>query len=112
VPPNLLPTDALSQVVFVHDYLQLIFQDSAFSIYNPLTLQMHGASLRLGQPGFCDLLVGLIGQPLSSVSTSGIESVVLVFAGGAVLSVSRQGSGPEAWQFNCFGQPTVVEQNA
>ncbi len=32
--PKLKPSEPLSQVVFVHDYLQLIFQDEGFNIYN------------------------------------------------------------------------------
>lgn len=32
--PNLIPLEPLSQVVFIHDYLQLVFQDESFSIYN------------------------------------------------------------------------------
>ena len=34
---DLQPVEPLSQVVFVHDYLQLVFQDRAFTLYNVVT---------------------------------------------------------------------------
>ena len=47
--PNLKPSEPLSQVVFIHDYLQLVFQDECFNVYNAAevvwnetTLQMPG----------------------------------------------------------------------
>ena len=33
-PPNLCPAEPLSQVVFIHDYLQLVFQSQCLSVYN------------------------------------------------------------------------------
>jgi hypothetical protein len=110
--PDLLPADPMSQVVFVHDYLQLVFQGSCFSIYNLATLHEDGVLLEQGQPGFCDKLVGLIGQALSMVSSIGESSLTLTFLNGAVLAVAPDGSGPEAWQFNSLGGLIVVEQNA
>jgi hypothetical protein len=109
---DLLPSDPLSQVVFVHSYLQLVFQDSCFSIYNPSTLRVRDTILTFGQPGFADDIVALIGQGLSSVSLDGEDSISLIFKTGAVLSVARGGTGPEAWQYNSLGGPIVVEQNA
>jgi hypothetical protein len=108
--PEILPIDPLSQVVFIHDYLQLVFQDACFSIYNSSELSLGGVSVLFGQPGFCDGLVSLIGQALKSVS--GSPSLTLSFQSGAILVVAQSGSGPEAWQFNSVGGPIVVEQNA
>jgi hypothetical protein len=108
--PDLLPTEPLSQVVFVHDYIQLVFQDACFSIYNIAELRRGDTSVLQGQPGFCDGLVGLIGLPLISVSARPILS--LTFQGGVTLVVTEVCSGPEAWQYNSPGCPIVVEQNA
>ena len=110
--PNLLPTDPLSQVVSIHDYLQLVFQDSCFSIYNAAALCSNGDSLRQDQPGFCDRLVGLIGQSLLGVIARDNSPLTLTFQDGTILSVASDGPGPEAWQFNSVGNPVVVEQNA
>ena len=110
---DLQPEDPLSQVVFVHDYLQLVFQDCAFTIYNTASYSADSGELRQGQPGFCDAIVSLIDQTAQVVALT--SSLLLHFSGGAVVSVHVSDSdscGPEAWQFNRLGGPTVVEQNA
>ena len=109
---DLQPIDPLSQVVFIHDYLQLVFQDRAFTIYNLATYAKSNVSLQQGEPGFCDALVALINQSVQ-VEVSG--RLVFRFSDGAVVSVPTTGQGtrgPEAWQFGEFGGPVVVEQNA
>ncbi|MFA6094970.1 MAG: hypothetical protein WC757_03750 [Candidatus Paceibacterota bacterium] len=108
--PDILPIEPLSQVVFIHDYLQLVFQNACFSIYNAVELRQGNISLSQGQPGFCDGLVSLIGQPLTSASAS--PSLSLTFQSGTVLVLAQSGQNSEAWQYNSFGWPIVVEQNA
>lgn len=108
--PNILPTEPLSEVVFIHDYLQLVFQDACFSIYNAIELRQGNSSLSQGQSGFCDGLVGLIGQPLKAASAN--PSLSLTFQNGTVLAVAQSGHSPEAWQYNSLGQPIVAVQNA
>jgi hypothetical protein len=110
---SLQPEDSLSQVVFVHDYLQLVFQDYAFSIYNQATYTLGAIAIRPGEAGFCDALVSLNGQT-TQVDFAG-NTLSLRFNSGAVVSVESSGAasrGPEAWQFGWFGGPLVVEQNA
>jgi hypothetical protein len=110
---DLQPIDPLSQVVFVHDYLQLVFQDRAFTIYNVATYSCGAVELRQGQPGFCDALVALIDQNAHAEALA--DRLLLQFSGGALLSVPVSGldtRGPEAWQFGQLGGPYVVEQNA
>lgn len=110
---NLQPVEPLSQVVFVHDYLQLVFQDHAFTLYNLTTCSTGSSDFRQGQPGFCDALVSLIDQTARAEALP--DKLLLHFSSGAVVSVPVFGSdarGPEAWQFGQLGGPTVVEQNA
>lgn len=108
--PDIHPIEPLSQVVFIHDYLQLVFQDACFSIYNPAELRQGDSLLSQGEPGFCDVLVSLIGQPLTLASSS--PSLSLTFQGGTILVVAQFGQGLEAWQYAALGEPIVVEQNA
>ena len=111
--PDLQPEDALSQVVFVHDYLQLVFQGCGFSLYNVVTYCQGATTIRQGRPGFSDALVSLIDQTASVETQPG--ALLLRFSGGAILSFPTAGPdvrGPEAWQFNRLGGPTVVEKNA
>lgn len=105
-----VPEAPLTQVVFVHDYIQLVFQDDCFSIYNTAELKQDGNSLLRGQFGFCDALVSLIGLPLTSVSSQPLLS--LRFQGGAEFIVTEAFSGPEAWQYSSPSSQTVVAQNA
>lgn len=110
---DLQPVEPLSQVVFVHDYLQLVFQDHAFTLYNIATCSTDSGDFRQGQPGFCDALVSLIGQAARAQTLP--DKLLLRFSSGAVVSVPVSGldaRGPEAWQFGQLGGPTVVEQNA
>jgi hypothetical protein len=111
--PDLQPVDPLSKVVFVHDYLQLVFQDCAFTIYNLATYTKATTVLRQGEPGFCDALVSLINQTAHAEARA--ESLLLRFTSGVVVSVPISGPdtrGPEAWQFARLGGPHIVEQNA
>lgn len=113
--PNLQPLDPLSQVVFVHDYLQLVFQDEGFSIYNLAQLEHQGTCLLQGAAGFCDGLVGLIGQRVTDVSTTTGTVLTLTFEGGtrlSVLSGENGARGPEAFEFRGPNDLIVVDLNA
>jgi hypothetical protein len=110
---DLQPTDPLSQVVFVHDYLQLVFQDCAFTLYNVAVYSKGAVELRQDQAGFCDALVALIDQAARADVLT--DKLLLHFSGGAIVAVSTSGPdtrGPEAWQFARSGRPQIVEQNA
>jgi hypothetical protein len=110
---DLPAVEPLSQVVFVHDYLQLVFQDRVFTLYNTATYSAGSGEFRQGQSGFCDALVSLIDQTAQAEALA--DKLLLRFSGGAVVSVPVSGPdarGPEAWQFSQLGGPLVVEQNA
>jgi hypothetical protein len=111
---DLQPEDPLSQVVFIHNYLQLVFQDSAYTLYNLATYSRGGVAIEQGQPGFCDALVALIDQR-AEVHYHSESGLVIQFVGGASVTVPSSGPntrGPEAWQFGRMDGPYVVEQNA
>ena len=102
--PNLIPVEPLSQVVFVHDYFQLVFQDDTFNIYNLAEVVREGAVLRQGQVGFCDAVVGLIGKSVVSFTTAPRGELVLSFESGASLRVvggpeGQHGFPHDAWEF-------------
>ncbi len=112
--PNLKPSEPLSQVVFIHDYLQLIFQGEGFNIYNLAEVEIHGVRIAQGQPGFCDAVVSLIGQRVTAASHSDKCALKLSFGEGSQFVVRSDAaaiSGPEAFQFTGKNQPPMVEQN-
>ena len=113
--PKLSPVGPLSQVVFVRDYLQLVFEDEVLSVYNLASLVLHGSEIHQESTGFCDGLVSLIGQRAVQIELAEQCALSLAFAGGAVLHVLGCESavrGPEAFQFAGRDDLVVVEQNA
>jgi hypothetical protein len=115
VAPILTPKEPLSQVVFVHDYFQLVFQGESFSIYNVAKIKIGNDELLQGSHGFCDALVRLTGQHIVAVSRAPEIALSLSFEGGAILSVlagPEGAQGPEAFQFIGHENRIVVEQNA
>lgn len=113
--PNLVPHEPLSQVVFIHDYLQLVFQGESFSIYNISKFVHNGTELVQGESGFCDAMVSLIGQRVVTAMGTTEHPLSLSFANGArflVLPGAVGARGPEAFQFTGGNNQFVVEQNA
>ena len=112
--PSLKPSEPLSQVVFVHGYVQLRFQGEGFSIYNLSEIELGVAKFAKGQPGYCDALVSLIDQRVVEVSESNRHVLVLLFERGARFSVSSDHEailGPEAFEFIGETQDLIVHQN-
>ncbi len=100
--------------MFIHDYIQLVFQDEIFSIYNPTEVLVGRLKFSRGMPGFADAFVGLIEKHATSVTTGNGYSLQVFFEGDAVVKVlkgSAKAHGPEAWQFGAIGGPVVVEAN-
>ena len=111
--PSLKPSEPLSQVVFIHDYLQLVFQDERFNIYNRAEIARGGLKIAQGQPGYCDAIVSLIGQRVVEVSQSDSHALALFFEEGIRFAVRRddEAIGPEAFEFHGRDQLWVVEPN-
>ena len=99
--------------MFVHDYVQLVFQDEAFSLYNPIVVTTQGAEYEQGGAGFAESLVSLIDRAVVEVDSSDQYALSLRFDCGTHVQVLRENSakGPEAFQFNGPNGVIVVEQN-
>jgi hypothetical protein len=109
--PNLVPVEPLSEVAFVHDYVQLRFQDEIFSLFNGIRLTSGSSCIQQGEPGFADGMVGLIGQRILAVP-QGPEMLTLRFGDGSILEVLKaDASGPEAFMFHGPNNLILVEQN-
>ena len=92
--------EPLSQVWFVHDYIQLQFQDRTVSVINEPQLKLpSGGVLYRNSAGFCDALVGQIGQSVKDATLREKEVFTLTFENGAMLIVPltpEAANGPEA----------------
>lgn len=110
--PQLVPRSPLSQVVFVHDYLQLVFEDDCFSVFNRCALLISANELVRDAPGFADALVNLIGERVVSCETE--PALKLRFESGAQFEV-RMGdadvAGPEAYAYTRAGGVAAIAQN-
>jgi hypothetical protein len=104
----------LSQVAFIHDYVELAFGNARLSIYNEVSVLTSSGVYVQGEVGFCDALVQLIDQRAKESANPEGAVLALEFEQGSRLHV-RAGdasSGPEAFQFVGASGVIVVEQNA
>ena len=106
------PTEPLTQVVFVHDYLQLVFDQFVVTVYNPARCTTCTVTWHQDDREFAGALVSLIGQTAQlSVSPAGLQ---LHFSTGSSVTVpgsDPSSDGPEAWQYGALGAPCCVQQN-
>ena len=106
--------DPMSQVIFVHDYVQLVFQELVLTVYSPITLTAGPTSIAKSDRNFCGHLVSLIGSRVESVAHFPRSELQLRFEGGIDLSVSlrsEDANGPELFQVDRPGFPILVEQD-
>src|SRR6188768_518133 len=105
----------LSQVVFVHDYVQLRFQETCLALCSRLVVTTDSATLCQSDRGFADALVALVGQRAASVDYLAGNHLRVTFTGGGSLSASlhaEDASGAELFQLQGPGIATIVEQVA
>ena len=106
--------EPLSQVVFVHDYIQLVFQETRWSLYNRISVHRGGCTLADSDLGFADELRRLIGQRVVETSAKQGQFAAATFEGRTQVSVSLRSEdarGPEAYELGNDKGLHVVEQN-
>ena len=98
---RLIPLEPLSQVTFIHDYFQLVFQEERLTVYNRASLADGESFTWQGTSGFCDKLVGLIGQRVVTVEQTNPYVLSLRFSGGSTFHIEADSkpSWPEAFDF-------------
>jgi hypothetical protein len=113
MPSNRLPKSSLSQVAFVHDYIQLTFEDEVLSLYNSVVVKTPRAEFKHGSAGFADAIVSLIGRTVGKVSSSSEHAIELQFECGTRVRVLRTTSDnrPESFTFHAHNGDIVAGQN-
>ncbi|MCP2088226.1 UNVERIFIED_ORG: hypothetical protein J2Y81_004313 [Paraburkholderia sediminicola] len=98
---RLIPLEPLSQVAFILDYFQLVFQEERFTVYNRAAVADGENLIWQGTTGFCDKLVELIGQSVTTVTRTDAFVLCLCFSGGATFHVEadHEPLWPEAFDF-------------
>ncbi len=101
--------EPLNSVVFVHDYVQLTFQELVLSIYGRFSALGSGdEAVSTGEEGFCDAVVGLIEDRVVEVEESA-EQLDLLFSSGSRISVMlADEKGPELYALTQPRGPTIV----
>ena len=107
----LLKAPPLSEIRFVHDYIQLVFDEYTLNVYNAPRLLVDDQVIERPEDGFCDRLVDLIGQRVTAVVCEPDVADTFVFGGGASLSIRLDESswhGPESFSLSGPGDLLVV----
>ena len=109
--------EPLSQVVFIHDYIQLILQDCTINVYNKSEITPKDSpTIKHGDTGYADALEMLINSTITNVQIKTGVSFSLLFSNGSEFNIlldPESSQGPEA--FMVSGKPLegdVIEQNA
>ena len=106
--------EMLSQVWFVHDYVQLQFHDGhTINVYNPFVVEVNGTSYRQGQFGYADSLVGIIGSTIVGVDYLQRSHFRLIFGCGSIFTIDlaeRASDNPEAFEL-CLSDGPYIEFN-
>ena len=80
--------DPLSEIRFVHSYIQLVFLPHTLSLYPPLQVAINDRVLGAAEAGFYDNLCHLIGQKMvGAVRDPGVQ-LSFEFSGGTKLLLS------------------------
>ena len=113
---DLSKCNPLSEVRFVHDYVQLIFQDCSINVCNRSTVVVDGEEYDHGVSGYCDAAVSLIGDSIVKVEFVETEYFRLHLTHGHMFVVdlsAEGGDGPEAFELG--GGPVkgvIVQHNS
>jgi hypothetical protein len=107
IAKSFIDAEPLSSVVFIHDYVQLVFQGLILNIYAPYMIKKGARSISSGETGYADELVSLIGISVTRVEDrDGVVS--LTFSCGALVQIAANADGPEALSLHQDGSSTIV----
>jgi hypothetical protein len=77
----------LCGVVFVMDYLQLLFGETVMSIFTTPIITTPDAEVAFGQSGFADAICGQISRRVNAVAIEPTERITIGFDSGAHLRI-------------------------
>jgi len=98
--PESIVGSQLSGVNFVLDYVQLVFDDSSFSVLCPIVVDTPQGQVQTAESGFRDGICEPIGQIVRSVSVTGAVVTIGFERHRIAMHLSRMGStSPEALIF-------------
>jgi hypothetical protein len=111
----LVDNEPLSQVVFMQDYVQLVFQDTTLTVFCSMSVGSPRDSIGWRGPGWCDAVVGLIGQSVNSVDYLPCDHLRITFSDASVLRIcllAARATSNELFRIDRLGSATIVERVA
>jgi hypothetical protein len=98
----------MSSVVFIRDYIQLIFEEDyketmGFTAFTLPVIRTESATYIRTDSSYCNMLCSLINHTVNRVVIEDDVAISLFFEGGVVLEVSlksEDNEGPEAAMFS------------
>ena len=83
------------------DYVQLVFEEERFSLYNSVMVCSGDTGLQRSERGFADALVSMLGKRVISATATEAEPLSIVFTDGTEIRVFKdsEGANPEAFAF-------------
>lgn len=84
-----LSGDRLSSVEFVHEHVQLRFEEALLTLYVwPEIADAEGISIGFGQPSYRDALCSTIDEAVASADFNEGDALTIEFENGTVLALS------------------------
>jgi hypothetical protein len=109
---RLAKANTLSEVRFVHDYVQFIFEPHTLSLYAPLHISTEGRALARGDVGYYERICSLIGENLADVTRYKRKQLEFAFSNGTKVILSlrtEDAAGPEIAELSTSGGEIMVE---
>ncbi|ULO09546.1 hypothetical protein H1230_12690 [Paenibacillus sp. 19GGS1-52] len=116
-PPHLndILENEMSSVVFIRDYIQLIFEEDyketmIFTAFTLPIIRIGLSSYTRSDISYCNILCSLINQTVTEIDIKEGVAITLFFENNIVLEVSLKGEyneGPEAAMFRSENGLTV-----
>ncbi len=103
----------LTAVEFVHDYLQLRFDEPLLTLYEWPTLLLPDFSVAHGEPEYRNGLCAQIGEEVETATLDEGDSLTLKLANGVVIALSLREedlTAPQAGTFSETGSPAGQEE--
>jgi hypothetical protein len=87
-PLDILIGEQMSAVVFVRDYVQLVFDGPGLTAVTPPVVEVGQASSRWGDPGYRDKLCELIGKTVRHAQIVDTEEITIKFDDDSSIRIS------------------------
>jgi hypothetical protein len=98
--PEAIVGEQLSEVSFVQDYIQLVFDGLTFTVLCPLQIQTSSGTIGSNEKGFRDRLCEAIAHSVASLTITDRDVDITLDCGRILIDLAAEVSGPERLLFS------------